>query len=224
MSFNKNPSMMILRLWAVLLSCLILCSCTTTRTQYRFNQSIEPFCKRGKHFKYRQTTPLKYYLGHDTYHWANYRQKDKNYLVRQLSAYNMEYIRYRDIITVIIPVDQYFEFNSSRLDERQYQGLNNLVSLIYLYPCTAVHVAAFADNIGTREENNRLTESQAEAMLTYLWANGIPADNLNTQGFGMRFPIADNHTTRGSAMNRRIEVQWTTKPDESSGDIDLSQK
>lgn len=216
--------MIIFKILSVLTSCFILISCSTNHAQYRFNQSIEPFCKKGKIYKHRETTPLKYYLDHYTYHWANYRQSDKNYLVHQLSKYNMEYIQYRDIITVVIPVDQYFEFNSSRLDERQYQGLNNLVNLIYLFPCTNVHVAAFTDNVGTREENKHLTESQSEAMLTYFWANGIPADHLNAQGFGMRFPIADNQTTRGSAMNRRIEVQWTIRPDQSLKDVDLSQK
>ncbi|MDQ5884620.1 MAG: hypothetical protein QG556_960 [Pseudomonadota bacterium] len=216
--------MMIFRILSVLISSAILIGCSTNSAQYRFNQNIEPFCKKGKRYKHRETTPLKYYLDHNAYHWAKYRQGDRNYLVHQLSKYNMEYIRYRDIITVIIPVDQYFEFNSSRLDERQYQGLNNLVNLIYIYPCTTVHVAVFTDNVGTREENNHLSESQSEAMLTYLWANGIPADHLNAQGFGMRFPIADNNTTRGSAMNRRIEVQWTIRPDQSLKDVDLSQK
>ena len=216
--------MMIFRLLSVVISCFILMSCSITRPQYRSNQSIEPVCYKGKHRKHRETTPIKYYFGYNPFNWKNYRLRDKNDLVHQLSRYNMEYIQYRDIITVIIPVDQYFEFNSSKLDERQYQGLNYLVSLIYLYPCTTIHVAAFSDNVGTREEKNHLTQSQAEAMLTYLWANGIPADNLNAQGFGQRFAIGENNTTRGSALNRRIEIQWTVLPDTSTHAIDLSQK
>jgi outer membrane protein OmpA-like peptidoglycan-associated protein len=203
---------------------LLLTACASRQTNYRFSREQEPFCNQTKQFKHRQTPPIKYFFDDHSSRILFFRRNDRNYLIRQLSRYNMEFIQYRDIITVIVPVDQYFEFDSAKLDERNYAGLNNLVSLIYLSPCTTVHVAAFADNVGTREYNNKLTQAQAEAMLTYFWANGIPADNLNAQGFGTRFAIGDNNTTRGSAYNRRIEVQWTIHPDESIKNIDLSMK
>jgi outer membrane protein OmpA-like peptidoglycan-associated protein len=203
---------------------LLLTACISRPVNYRFSKQQEPFCNQKKQFKHRQTPPIKYFLDDHSSHLTLFKRNDRNFLIHQLSKYNMEFIQYRDIMTVIVPVDQYFEFDSAKLDERQYPGLNNLISLIYLSPCTTVHVAAFSDNVGTRAYKNKLTQAQAEAMLTYFWANGIPADNLNAQGFGTRFAIGENNTTRGSAYNRRIEVQWTIHPDESIKNIDMSMK
>lgn len=218
--------MRIFKFFSLLAISFALCACATRGIQYRMNGQKEAFCSpQREHYKFRKTTPIKYFLDPHVFHPSYWRKRDKNFLIHQLSLHNMEYIQYRDIMTVIIPVDQYFEIDSSQLNERHYSGLNNLVNLIYLSPCTTVHVGAFADNVGTREYNNRLTQAQAEAILTYLWANGIPADHLNAQGFGKRFAIADNRTTRGSAMNRRIEVQWTTRADETLTDaVNLSMK
>ncbi len=221
---NNNNCMTIIRFVYLIILCLSMASCATTRAKYRFSHGREAYCSKTQKYKARETTPFKYFQDHYSYHLSSYRKNDRNYLINQLSKYNMEYIQYRDIITVIVPVDQYFEFNSSKLDERQYTGLNNLVNLIYLSPCTTVHIAAFSDNVGTREFKNKLTQAQAEALLTYLWANDIPADYLNAQGFGTRFAIGENDTTRGSTFNRRIEVQWTVQPDDSLQNIDLSMK
>jgi flagellar motor protein MotB len=45
-------------------------------------------------------------------------------------------------------------------------------------------------------------------MLTFLWANDIQARRLKAEGYGDRFDIGDNKLIRGSAYNRRIEIQW----------------
>ena len=201
-----------------------LASCATTRPKYRFNNQAESYCKSTGKYKEREKTPLRNFLDHYTYHLSIYKKNDKSYLLSQLPKYNMEFIQYKDTITVILPTDEYFEINSAKLNELRYVGLNNLVNLINLYPCTTVHIAAFTDNVRSRQASNQFTNGQAEALLAYFWANDIPADYLDSQAYGSRFAIGDNHTAHGSAMNRRIEVQWTVHPDESLGNVDLSMK
>ena len=107
-----------------------------------------------------------------------------------------------------MPTDKYFMFESPRLNEVCYAGLLNIISLLRLYPHSPVYVAAFTDDVGTNSHKKRLSQAQAETMLTYLWANGIQAYRLKAEGYGDKNTVADNALIHGSAMNRRIEIQW----------------
>ena len=140
---------------------------------------------------------------------------DKQYITRMLGLNNIQVIQYRDTITLMVPTDEYYLFDSPKLNDIRYHGLNYIIDLIMLSPCTTIYVAAFSDNIGSRKHKNELTQAQAETMVGFLWANGIPSAKLHPQGMGSKYPIADQKTIRGSAMNRHIEIQWTTSPDET---------
>ncbi len=84
------------------------------------------------------------------------------------------------------------------------------MKLLKHYPKTPIYVAGFTDNVGAKAHKNRLSQAQAETMMTYLWANGIRSVQLQTQGFGDKFAIGQNEVIHGSAYNRRIEIQWFT--------------
>ncbi len=133
-------------------------------------------------------------------------------IIRDLNKNDIEYVRYGDTVTLIVPTDHYFEFNSPLLNDICYEGLNNIVKLLNLYPCSDIYVAAFTDNVGPRFRKKQLSDAQAETMLTFLWANDIRAKRLKGEGFGDRHPIADNQLIHGSAFNRRIEIQWVDAP------------
>ena len=194
-----------------------LASCASHRIPPKTDvYKTSDFCKnRNKRYQTYEDAPYENYISHYAYRLALYRKKDKNYLIKMLFRNNIQFIQYKDSITLIVPTDQYFDFNTHTLNEREETALNYIVNLIHLYPCTTVYVAAFSDNIGSRHARNFKTQAQAESMLTYLWANSIPAEYLRAEGFGSRFPIADNKTIRGSAMNRRLEIQWTIQRDET---------
>jgi outer membrane protein OmpA-like peptidoglycan-associated protein len=129
-------------------------------------------------------------------------------LIKEMQGQNMQYIAYGDTMTLIVPTDVYYQFNSARLNDLSYPGLNNIVKLLSYYPSSPVFVAGFTDNEGSRYHKKRLSDAQAETMLTFLWANNIPAQLLHAQGYGDQHDIGDNHWIRGSAYNRRIEIQW----------------
>ncbi len=131
-------------------------------------------------------------------------------LLRQLRKEDIEVISYGDTMTVLVPIDGYFHFNSPKLNDIAYPGLNDIVRLIKYHPNTPVYVAAFTDNIGSRHHKKMLSQAQAETMLTFLWANNIPAQHLRAEGYEDKHDIGDNHLIRGSAYNRRIEIQWLT--------------
>jgi len=130
--------------------------------------------------------------------------------IRKLEAHAIQFVQRGDRITLIVPTDRYYIFNSPNLNDLQYPGLNNVAKLVKLFPCTRVTVASFSDDIGTRALREKLTKARAESMLTFLWAKGVPAQLLTAESFGSHFAVANNRITHGSAYNRRVEIQWWT--------------
>jgi outer membrane protein OmpA-like peptidoglycan-associated protein len=139
-------------------------------------------------------------------------KNNRHSLIKQLEAQDMQYIAYGDTMTLIVPTDRYFQFNSPHLNDICYPGLNNIVRLLKYYPNTPVYVAAFTDDVGTRYHKKMLSQAQAETLITFLWANDIPAQLLHPEGYGDKHDVGDNHLIHGSAYNRRIEIQWLNLP------------
>ncbi len=132
----------------------------------------------------------------------------KHSLIKTLNKEDIQLVQYGDTMTLIIPTDKYFLFESPRLNEIRYKGLMNVVSLLQLYPHSKIYVAAFTDNVGTFAHKKRLSQAQAETMLSFLWANDIQAQRLKAEGYGDKNTVGDNSIIHGSAFNRRIEIQW----------------
>ena len=132
--------------------------------------------------------------------------------IRDLLKNDIEFVQYGDTMVLIVPTDHYYQFDSPKLNELCFEGLNNIVKLLKQYNCSTVYVAAFTDNVGSPDRKKRMSQAQAETMLTFLWANNIHARRLKAEGYGDKFDIGDNHLIHGSAYNRRIEIQWENKP------------
>ncbi len=69
-----------------------------------------------------------------------------------------------------------------------------------------VLIAGHTDTDGDPEENLRLSQQRAQAVVDYLLGAGIDPERLTAQGFGGSLPVADNITMEGKAANRRIEA------------------
>jgi outer membrane protein OmpA-like peptidoglycan-associated protein len=139
-------------------------------------------------------------------------KESKPVLIRNLKKAHIQYVTYGATTTLIVPTDQYYFFNSSRLKEYCYPGLVLIVKLLRMYPHSTIYVAGFTDNIGSRYHKNKLSQARAETMLTFLWANGIQAQRLNAEGYGEKYSVSDNQIIHGSAQNRRVEIQWFIDP------------
>ena len=67
-------------------------------------------------------------------------------------------------------------------------------------------VEGHTDNQGTDAINNDLSNRRANAVRDYLVVRGVAAAAITAQGVGSTRPVADNRTTEGRAMNRRVEI------------------
>ena len=130
-------------------------------------------------------------------------------LIKELQKrFDIQYIEYGETVTLIVPTDRYFIFNTARLNELCFGGLSDLIKLIKTYPtCCPIYVAGFTDNVGSRYSKKMMSQARAETMVAFLWANDIPARRLIAEGYGDKNAVGDNKLIHGSAYNRRIEIQ-----------------
>lgn len=68
-----------------------------------------------------------------------------------------------------------------------------------------------SDSLGTRRDNRQLSSQRADAVTDYLIARGLPANKIQTQYHGQRYPIASNATPAGRSKNRRVEIKLVKK-------------
>jgi outer membrane protein OmpA-like peptidoglycan-associated protein len=137
----------------------------------------------------------------------------KHALLTEIQNQDMQFTQYGDTMTLVVPTDRYFVFNTPHLNDICYPGLNNIVRLLKQYPNSPIYVAGFTDDVGSRYHKKMLSQARAEAILTFLWANDIHAQRLHAEGYSDQHTLGDNHWIHGSAYNRRIEIQWLNIPE-----------
>lgn len=75
-------------------------------------------------------------------------------------------------------------------------------------------IEGHSDNVGSRAVNQRISELRADVAKHYLVKKySIDPARIQTKGFGMTKPIADNGTPAGRAHNRRIEARFVGADD-----------
>ncbi len=135
-------------------------------------------------------------------------QKSTSGILTKLQKYDIQYVQYGDLHTLIVPVDRYYYANTARLKELCYKGLILIPQLLNSFPNTVIYIAGFTDNVGSTYHKNTLSQAQAETMLTFLWAHDVSSKRLHAEGYGEKHRVSDNRIIHGSAQNRRIEIQW----------------
>ena len=69
-----------------------------------------------------------------------------------------------------------------------------------------VEIAGHTDAVGNDAANVDLSNRRAKSVVAWLVKKGIDAKRLTAKGYGRSQPVADNATTQGRALNRRVEV------------------
>ena len=100
-------------------------------------------------------------------------------------------------------------FNSWKSSFRKatFSVLQSITAILKEYPEANFTIEGHTDSVGSNKLNQRLSESRAAAVKTYLVENGINSARLTSSGFGEANPIDSNKTRSGRANNRRVEVK-----------------
>ena len=74
-------------------------------------------------------------------------------------------------------------------------------------------IEGHTDSTGSDEVNDHLSQQRAESVRDYLVANKtLPEEKIVAIGYGSKRPLASNETEQGRAINRRIDVVISPKP------------
>jgi len=135
-----------------------------------------------------------------------YQDRQEAVLRQRMAGTGVEVNREGDNITLNMPGNVTFAFNSSNLDPKFYPVLNNVAGTLTEYNQTVVEVAGHTDNVGSDAYNQTLSVQRASAVANYLQGKGVNRERLITTGAGESRPIASNDTEAGRAQNRRVEI------------------
>ena len=102
--------------------------------------------------------------------------------------------------------DVLFAFNKSELTAQAGPRLDKLAAFLRQFPQRKLLVEGYTDAVGTDAYNMELSERRAEAIREALVARGVDTTRVVTKGYGKAYPVADNASADGRAVNRRVEV------------------
>jgi len=76
----------------------------------------------------------------------------------------------------------------------------------------AVQVDVYTDGIGGAEANLRFAQRRADALLTWLIEEGVPAARVRATARGASEPLASDDVPEGRVRNRRVEFGFEPAP------------
>ncbi len=135
-----------------------------------------------------------------------YMDRQEARLRAELDATGVSVTRIGDNITLNMPGNVTFAFDSADLNSGFYDVLNSVALVLDEYEQTVIEVAGHTDSTGTAAYNQRLSEQRASSVADYLATRGVLRDRMIEIGMGEERPIADNSTTAGQQANRRVEL------------------
>ena len=102
--------------------------------------------------------------------------------------------------------DVLFEFNRAEVKPTARSELMKVADFLRQHPDRRILIEGYTDNVGSADYNMDLSRRRAEAVAAALVSLGVPADRVQSAGYGKDYPVADNATDTNRAMNRRVEV------------------
>ena len=110
-------------------------------------------------------------------------------------------------VMIWLPDNVLFEFGKADINATAAAPyLDRVASLLKNKTARAVSLEGHSDSVGRDEANLALSEKRALSVRNELLLRGIPADRLNTVGYGEIRPLAPNDSDTGRKLNRRVEL------------------
>jgi len=100
-----------------------------------------------------------------------------------------------------------FDVGKSEIKDEHVPLVEKVKEIIQMFPDARLVVEGHTDASGEPSANVLLSEKRAFAVMQYLRQSLlIPADRIQSIGYGADRPIASNQTSEGRAKNRRIDI------------------
>jgi outer membrane protein OmpA-like peptidoglycan-associated protein len=102
--------------------------------------------------------------------------------------------------------DVLFDTGQSTIQGGNTSNLDKLAVFLNRYSNRDVTIEGHTDNVGNNDTNQALSQNRANAVRSYLVAEGVAMDRFVASGMGENAPVASNDSDTGRQQNRRVEV------------------
>jgi len=102
--------------------------------------------------------------------------------------------------------DVLFDTGKADLNYGSQRNLQQLADFLIDNPERKVRIEGFTDTVGNDDLNQHLSERRAASVASAMVKRGIDRNRIITAGYGKQYPIADNSSSHGRQLNRRVEV------------------
>jgi len=104
----------------------------------------------------------------------------------------------------------HFDTNKYTIKRKFFPKLNNIINKLKEFNCSIL-IVGHTDSKGTDRYNQALSEMRAREVYKYLIKRKIREDKLDYIGYGEEQPLTTNATSKGRAINRRVELLISKK-------------
>jgi peptidoglycan-associated lipoprotein len=101
----------------------------------------------------------------------------------------------------------YFDYDKTSLRAEALPVLKHLAEWMQQHPDVRLRIAGHADERGTREYNLALGERRATTVRSYLAAQGVAGERLDTVSYGKERPAMAGSNEESWAKNRRAVAE-----------------
>lgn len=105
-----------------------------------------------------------------------------------------------------------FDNNSSVIRPESFGLLGQVAGVLKNNPNIRGVIEGHTDSNGSEAFNQRLSEARANSVRDWFVGEGIEGSRLTAVGFGESRPVADNATPEGRALNRRVVLVRSDRP------------
>lgn len=102
----------------------------------------------------------------------------------------------------------YFDTDRATIKNESLRFLDKLAELLIERDAYRVKIEGHTDSIGSEEHNFELSKNRSTAVKDYLVSKGVLEEQLTTEYFGEKRPIASNVTEDTRRLNRRVEMSF----------------
>lgn len=103
----------------------------------------------------------------------------------------------------------YFSSDGFVVINQYNKELDEIAAILNAHPGATISISGYADNRESEDYNLRLSEKRADYVINYLKKKGVTTTKIEKSFFGKSKPIADNNTSEGRSLNRRVEIEVT---------------
>lgn len=111
-----------------------------------------------------------------------------------------------DVLMVTMTAQTAFDIDSTDIKAGFKPTMSKIATIVKKYGKTYISLVGHTDSTGSRAYNQGLSEKRAMSVQNYLSQQGVIPQRLAYYGMGEDKPRADNSTSIGRTLNRRVEI------------------